>query len=196
MKMLVDFLPIAVFFLVYQWTKDIVISTAVLIPATIAQVLFTWWRYRKVERMHLITLALVILLGGATVLLGDGAFIKWKPTVVNWLFAAAFLLSPLIGGKPLIQRMMEKNLTLPRPVWMRLNLAWVAFFIVMGAVNVFVFMNFSEEVWVDFKLFGMLGLTLLFILIQGVYLARHLPRDGGNGASDDQRPSPRKEDQP
>ncbi|RKR06738.1 intracellular septation protein A [Kushneria sinocarnis] len=195
MKMLIDFLPIAVFFIVYQWTKDIVISTAVLIPATIVQVLFTWWRYRKVERMHLVTLALVILLGGATVLMGDGAFIKWKPTVVNWLFAAGFLLSPLIGGKPLIQRMMEKNLSLPRPVWMRLNLAWVGFFIVMGAVNVFVFMNFSEEIWVDFKLFGMLGLTLLFIVIQGVYLARHLPRDGGSGPPGDQRPSSRKEDQ-
>lgn len=177
MKMLIDFLPIAIFVLVYQMTKDIVLATAVLIPATIAQVLFTWWRWRKVEKMHLVTLALVVLLGGATVILGDGDFIKWKPTVVNWLFAVAFLLSPLFGGKSLIQRMMEKNLTLPAPVWMRLNLAWVGFFLAMGAINIAVFTHFSEEVWVNFKLFGMMGLTILFILIQGVYLARHLPRE-------------------
>ncbi|ART62297.1 septation protein A [Kushneria marisflavi] len=175
MKMLIDFLPIAIFVLVYQMTKDIVLATAVLIPATIVQVLFTWWRWRKVEKMHLVTLALVVLLGGATVILGDGDFIKWKPTVVNWLFAVAFLLSPLFGGKSLIQRMMEKNLTLPAAVWMRLNLAWVVFFLAMGAINIAVFMHFSEEVWVNFKLFGMMGLTILFILVQGVYLARHLP---------------------
>ncbi|MCM2971963.1 MULTISPECIES: septation protein A [Larsenimonas] len=174
MKMLIDFLPIAVFFIVYQMTKDIVLATAVLIPATIAQVLFTWWRYRKIEKMHLVTLALVVVLGGATVLFHNGDFIKWKPTIVNWLFGVAFLLSPLFGGKTLIQRMMEKNLTLPKQVWTRLNLAWVAFFLVLGAVNIFVFKSFSEETWVDFKLFGMMGLTLLFILMQGVYLARHM----------------------
>ncbi|MCX2522719.1 septation protein A [Larsenimonas rhizosphaerae] len=174
MKMLIDFFPIAIFFLVYQLTKDIVLATAVLIPATIAQVLFTWWRFRKIEKVHLVTLALVVVLGGATVIFQNGDFIKWKPTIVNWLFGVAFLLSPLIGGKPLIQRMMEKNLSLPAPVWMRLNLAWVAFFMVLGAVNIFVFKTYSEETWVDFKLFGMMGLTILFILIQGVYLARHM----------------------
>ncbi|WP_106477568.1 septation protein A [Phytohalomonas tamaricis] len=183
MKMLVDFFPIAIFFLVYHLTKDIVTATAVLIPATVLQVLYTWWRHRKVEKMHLVTLALVVVLGGATVLFGNGDFIKWKPTIVNWLFAVAFLFSPLFGGKALTQRMMEKSITLPSAVWMRLNLAWVAFFAAMGALNIYVFTHYSEETWVNFKLFGMMGLTILFILVQGVFLARHMPRDGQNGPS-------------
>lgn len=182
MKMLIDFLPVAVFVLIYQMTSDIVLATAVLIPATAAQVGLTWWRFRRVEKMHLITLALVVVMGGATVAAGDGAFIKWKPTVVNWLFAVVFLMSPLFGGKALIQRMMEKSLALPAPVWRRLNLAWVIFFIAMGAVNIVVFEHFSEAVWVNFKLFGMLGLTLLFVLAQGLYLARYLPRDSDQPA--------------
>lgn len=177
MKILIDFLPVAVFVLVYQMTGDIVLATAILIPATAAQVALAWWRWRRVEKAHLITLALVVVMGGATVIAGDGAFIKWKPTVINWLFAIAFLMSPLVGGKTLTQRMMEKSLSLPVPIWRRLNLAWGVFFIVMGAINIAVFEYFSEAVWVNFKLFGMLGLTLLFLLAQGLYLARCLPRD-------------------
>lgn len=178
MKMLVDFLPILVFFVVYHLTKDLVLATAVLIPATLLQVLYTWWRHRRVEKMHLVTLALVVVLGGATVMLQDGEFIKWKPTVVNWLFAVAFLLSPLWGrgdgaGKTLVQRMMEKSISLPAQVWSRLNLAWVGFFVALGALNVFVFTYYSEETWVNFKLFGMLGLTFLFVIAQGLYMARH-----------------------
>ncbi|MGJ8515176.1 septation protein A [Carnimonas bestiolae] len=178
MKLLLDFLPIVVFFIVYKMTGSLIIATAVLIPVTVLQVLFTWWRYRTVEKMQLVTLGLVIVLGGLTVLLHDGEFIKWKPTIVNWLFAAAFLLSPLVGrgdnkGKPVVQRMMEKSVTLPGRVWMRLNLAWVLFFIVLGGVNIAVFTLYSENVWVNFKLFGMLGLTVVFILVQGVYIARH-----------------------
>lgn len=178
MKLLVDFLPIVVFFIVYKATGSLITATAVLIPATILQVLFTWWRYRRIEKMQLVTLGLVIVLGGITVFTHDGDFIKWKPTIVNWLFGAAFLISPLIGkgenkGKPVVQRMMEKSVHLPRQVWMRLNTAWVLFFVILGAVNVAVFSLMSEDAWVNFKLFGMLGLTVVFILLQGIYIARH-----------------------
>ncbi|MFT6917003.1 MAG: intracellular septation protein [Motiliproteus sp.] len=174
MKLLFDFLPIAIFFGVYKYTGDIILATAVLIPATIIQILFTWIRTHKIEKMQLVTLALVIVLGGATVLFQDKTFIQWKPTVVNWLFGLAFLGSQFIGAKPLVQRMMESAVTLPAAIWTRLNLAWVVFFIVMGALNLYVAKTMSEETWVNFKLFGMLGLTLIFIILQGIYLSRHI----------------------
>lgn len=174
MKLLLDFLPIAIFFAVYHLSDDIVLATLVLIPATLAQVAFIWWRFRRVEKMHLVTLALLIVLGGATVLFRDASFIQWKPTVVNGLFALAFLISPLLGGKTLVQRMMEKAVSLPASIWSRLNLAWVVFFVVMAGLNVYVFKTFDEATWVNFKLFGMLGLTLVFVLAQGVYLSRHM----------------------
>lgn len=174
MKLLLDFLPIAIFFAVYHYSGDIVLATLVLIPATLAQVGFLWWRYRRVEKMHLITLALLVVLGGATVIFHDATFIQWKPTVVNGLFAIAFLVSPLFGGKTLIQRMMERAVTLPAAVWLRLNTAWVVFFLAMAGLNVYVFKTFDEATWVNFKLFGMLGLTLVFVLAQGVYMSRHM----------------------
>ncbi len=175
MKLLFDFLPIAIFFGVYKYTDDIIIATAVLIPATIVQMLVTWIRTHKIEKMQLVTLGLVVVLGGATVLLQDKTFIQWKPTVVNWLFAIAFLGSQFIGAKTLVQRMMESAVELSAPIWIRLNLAWVVFFIIMGGLNLFVAFTMSEETWVNFKLFGMLGLTLVFIILQGLYLSKHMP---------------------
>jgi len=173
MKLLFEFLPIALFFAVYQFSGDIVLATLVLIPASLAQVGVQWWRTRRLETMQLVTLGLIVVLGGATVLFKNAAFIQWKPTVVNGLFAVAFLVSPYFGGQPLVQRMMGRAITLPAAIWQRLNLAWVVFFIAMAVLNVVVFKTFDEATWVDFKLFGMLGLTLAFILAQGVYLSRH-----------------------
>ncbi|MCI0509186.1 intracellular septation protein A [Chromohalobacter marismortui] len=177
MKMFLDFLPIVLFFAVYHFSGDILLATLVLIPATLLQVAFMWWRYRRVEKMQLVTLVLVVVMGGATVLFHNPAFIQWKPTVVNWLFALAFLLAPLFGGKTLVERMIGKAITLPAATWRRLNLAWALFFMALGALNVYVFKTYDEATWVNFKLFGMLGLTLLFVLGQGIYLARHMPRD-------------------
>lgn len=177
MKLLLDFFPIAIFFGVYHYTKDMILATAVLIPATIIQIAIAWFKTRKIEKMHIVTLVLIIVMGGATVLLQDKTFIQWKPTVVNWLFAAAFLGSYVIGNKPLIQRMMESQIDLPSPQWKALNAYWIVFFLAMGAVNIAVFTFYSEEAWVNFKLFGMLGLTLVFILAQGFWLAKHIKTD-------------------
>lgn len=174
MKLLLDFLPVIIFFGVYKSTNDIILATAVLIPATLLQMLYTWIRSHKIEKMQLVTLALVVLLGGATVIFQDKTFIQWKPTVVNWLFGLAFLGSQFIGSKPIVQRLMESNLELPTIAWRNLNIAWIVFFMVMGVLNLVVAYNFSEETWVNFKLFGMLGLTLIFILAQGMYLSRHI----------------------
>lgn len=187
MKLLLDFFPIAIFFGVYHYTKDMILATAVLIPATILQIAISWFKTRKIEKMHIVTLVLIIVMGGATVLLQDKAFIQWKPTVVNWLFAAAFIGSYVIGKKPLIQRMMESQIQLPSAQWNTLNAYWIIFFLAMGAINIAVFTFYSEEAWVNFKLFGMLGLTLVFIVIQGVWLAKHIKTDddASDGKSSD-----------
>jgi len=174
MKLLLDFLPVIIFFAVYKATDDIIIATAVLIPATLLQMLYTWIKTHRIEKMQLVTLVLVVLLGGATILFQDKTFIQWKPTVVNWLFGAAFLGSQFIGQKTIVQRLMESNLELPQEIWKNLNIAWVIFFLAMGVLNLIVAYNFSEETWVNFKLFGMLGLTFVFILAQGLYMSRHI----------------------
>lgn len=177
MKMLIDFLPIVIFFIVYKLTDDLILATAVLIPATMLQMAYTWFTTKKVEKMQLVTLVLVVVLGGLTVALQDGQFIKWKPTIVNWLFSLAFLGSQFIGQKPIVQRLMGKSVELPSEVWRKLNVAWVVFFAAMGGINLYVAFNYSESTWVDFKLFGMLGLTFVFIIAQGLYMSRFMPKD-------------------
>ena len=115
-----------------------------------------------------------VVFGGLTLLLRDPTFIKWKPTVVNWLFAAAFLLSQFFMQRSLLQRMMDHAIQMPADAWRRLNTAWISFFFAMGVLNLFVAYNFSEEIWVNFKLFGMMGLTIVFVIGQAFYLARHV----------------------
>ncbi|MDG4550182.1 MAG: septation protein A [Candidatus Contendobacter sp.] len=176
MKLLFDFLPILLFFIAYK-LSDIYVATGVLVVATLAQVGWSWLRQRRVEKLPLITAGLVLIFGGATLFLHDPVFVKWKPTVVNWLFAAVFLGSRLVGRKTLLERMMGEQLELPAPVWVKLTFAWAGFFLVMGAVNLYVAFTFSENAWVNFKLFGLLGLTLLFVLGQALYMSRHLKTD-------------------
>jgi intracellular septation protein len=133
-----------------------------------------WVKHRRFENMHLVTLGLVAVLGGATLWLQDEAFIKWKPTVVNWLFAGVFLGSQFIGHSPIVKRMMGSAIELPEAIWRRLNLAWSGFFVALGFTNLYVIYNFDTDTWVNFKLFGMMGLTLAFVLAQAFWLARHM----------------------
>jgi intracellular septation protein len=167
MKLLFDFFPVLLFFITFKMHEDpqrgILVATAVIIAATLVQVGVTWFRNRRVEKMHVVTLVLVVIFGGATLLLKDEIFIKWKPTVVNWLFAIAFLASEFIGSKNLVRRMMESSVQLPDFVWRRLNLSWVMFFTVMGVLNLYVVYNFDTDTWVDFKLFGLLILPGTFM---------------------------------
>lgn len=177
MKIFVDFIPIFLFFIAYK-IYDIYVATAVIIVASIVQVAFFWIKNRRFEKMHLVTLVLVLLLGGATLLLHDPNFIYWKPTIVNWAFAIAFLGSQFIGKKNFLQRMLEEQVTLTsQEIWKYLNFAWVGFFFAMGVINLYVAFNFEENTWVNFKLFGMMGLTLLFVVAQSIYLARHIVND-------------------
>ena len=176
MKFLFDFLPLILFFIAFK-LYDIYVATAVTIVASALQVGWLWLRYRRIERMPLITLIVLVIFGGATLLLQDETFVKWKPTVVNWLFGLVCLGSQFIGKKTVLERMLGQTMELPGPVWVRVNFAWAVFFAAMGVLNLFVAFNFDTETWVDFKVFGMTGLSLVFVLAQGVYLARHLPSD-------------------
>ena len=124
--------------------------------------------------MHLVTLGILVLFGGLTLVLHDPVFIKWKPTVVNWLFALIFLGSRFIGQRTLVERMMSHAISVPTAVWLKLNWAWTLFFIAIGLVNLYVAYRYSEAVWVNFKLFGMLGLTLVFVFAQAFYLSRFM----------------------
>jgi intracellular septation protein len=174
MAFLYDFFPVLLFFAVYQW-QGVFLATGALIVATLGQVAWTWFRKREVKKMHLITAILVLIFGGITLLLQDEQFIKWKVSIVNWLFAVAFLASGFVGSRrTLIERMLGAELELPAAVWRRVNLGWVGFFTVLGFANWYVMENFDTDTWVDFKLFGVLGLTLVFALLQGIYLARHI----------------------
>lgn len=184
MKILLDFLPVIIFFIVYKSTDDIILATAVLIPATLLQMLYTWIKTHKIEMIQLVTLGLVVILGGATVLFQDKTFIQWKPTVVTWLFAVAFLGSQFIGEKTIIQRLMAGTIEMPANVWKQLNIAWVIFYLILGAVNLYVAYTMTEETWVNFKLFGMLGLTMIFILLQGFYISKHIQPDSSENHSD------------
>lgn len=172
MQMLIDFLPVLAFFVVFK-LYGMQAAVATMMIATVAVVAYGWFVKRRLEKLPLISLALVLVLGGATLALDSELFIKWKPTVVNWLFAAVFLGSQYIGRAPLVERMMSHALSLPAAVWRRVNMAWVVFFLFSGVLNLIVAYSVDTETWVDFKVFGLLGLTLVFVLAQGVYLARH-----------------------
>jgi intracellular septation protein len=182
-KLLFDFFPIILFFATFKLFEDqhqgILAATGVVIAATCVQVAITWFRHRKVENVHLVTLALVVVLGGVTLLLNDEIFIKWKPTVVNWLFAVAMLASQFIGERTLIERLLGSNVQLPSAVWTRLNLSWVVFFTAVGFLNLYVVYHFDTDTWVNFKLFGIMGLTVAFVVAQAFYMMRHAPPDDG-----------------
>ena len=170
MQAFIDFLPIIVFFVAYQMA-DIYTATAALIIAMTLQIGYQWLRDRKVNRMLLTSGILVLFFGGITLLVREPIFIQWKPTVVNWLFATAFLGSRYIGGKTLTERVMGQAVELDPPMWRQLNLMWVGNFAFLGAANLYVVYNFTEAVWVNFKLFGMLGFTVLMVVIQVIWIA-------------------------
>ena len=173
MKLLFDLFPIILFFAAYK-LADIYVATAVAIATTVAQILWLRATRKPVENMQWASLAIIVVFGGMTLLFKDETFIKWKPTVLYGLFAATLLGARLMAGRNLIRSMMGKQMTLPDGVWDRLNLAWVLFFVFLGLLNLFVAYRFATDTWVNFKLFGTLGLTLAFVVAQALYVGRHV----------------------
>jgi intracellular septation protein len=210
MKLLLDFLPIILFFVCFNQAEKhaeaaarlatdwfgfmvsggvvgakeapVLLATVVVIVATLAQVLYLKLRGRKVDTMLWVSLVLVTVLGGATIWFHNENFIKWKPTVLYWVMGSAFLLGPIVAGKNILKLLLGEQMRLPEPVWLKLNLAWFAFFAGMGVLNLYVAFNFDTATWVNFKLFGGMGLMLVFTIAQGLYLGRHIIHDDEAGA--------------
>jgi len=174
MKQLLEFIPILLFFVAYK-LYDIYVATAVVIGATIIQVVIAWFKYRKVETMQWITLGLVIVFGGATIILHDEQYLKWKFSIIEWLFGLAFLSSHFIGKKTFIERMMSSNLTLPANIWQRLNFSWATFFISVGFINVYVMYNYNTDDWVTFKTFIAPALMVVFMVVQMSFIYKYIP---------------------
>lgn len=175
MKILFDFFPIVLFFITYK-LFDIYAATAVAMLASIAQVIYQKIKFNSFEQIHVISLGLILILGSATLFLHNPWFIKLKPTCIYWLFALVFIASAFFGKKNLTQKLMENNISLNKNIWMRLNWAWAFFFFIMGLTNLYVAFYFDTNFWVNFKLFGGAGITLLFIIIQSIYLSNHLTK--------------------
>lgn len=201
-KALFDLFPVILFFIVFKlagknpelaqaWATSIgyladpkqlpvLLSTAAAIVATIVQIAWVKWHHGKVDTMLWVSFSIIAVLGGATLLLHDENFIKWKPTVLYWIFAATLLLSNLIFKKNLMRQLLQEKLTLPNKVWNRVNLSWCLFFVVLGVVNLYVAFNFSTDAWVNFKLFGATGMMLVFVLLQALALAKYADEDKEN----------------
>lgn len=176
MNPILEFFPIVLFFIAYKF-YDIYVATGVVIVATILQVAISWFRTRKVSTMQLITLGLILVMGGATIVLQNEQFIKWKLSIVEWLFGLVFLGSQFIGKKPVIERMLSANLTLPNNIWRRLNLLWAGFFLAVGFINVYVMYHYNTDDWVTFKTFVVPGLMIVFLIGQVAMIYKHLPNE-------------------
>jgi len=169
MQLLVDYIPLVAFILAYFY-KDIFFATGMLMAVMPLVLVLQWLMTKKINKIYAASTVLVLVLGGATLTFRNPTFLYWKPTVLNWLIAIVFLGSQWIGEKTIVQKMLDNAAELSPDQWVRLNQIWVVFFSIVGGINLYVAYNFSEAFWVKFKLFGMLGLTLVFVVIQSVWL--------------------------
>ncbi len=173
MKFLFDLFPVVLFFIAFK-IAGIYVATAVAMGATLLQVGWLKVRKRHVHPMLWASLGIIAVFGGATLLLQDETFIKWKPTVLYWMFGVVLAGAALLFRRNLIRMMLSEQVQLPERIWARLNWSWIAFFTFMGAANLYVAYNYSTDLWVNFKLFGGMGLMLAFVLIQSLVLAKYL----------------------
>jgi intracellular septation protein len=173
MKFLFDLFPVVLFFAAFK-LFDIYAATAVAIVATILQVAWLKLRGKRVDVMLWASLAIIVVFGGATLLLQDETFIKWKPTVLYWLFGTVLAGGALFFRKNLVRALLSEQMKLPDPIWARLNWSWVGFFAFMGAANLYVAFNYSTDLWVNFKLFGGTGLMVAFVVVQSLVLAKYM----------------------
>ena len=172
MKQFIEFVPVALFVIVYFSTRDIYLSTGVLMVGICLQVAFEYFKFKQVERKTQVIFWVAMLFGGATLLFRNQEFIQWKPTIVNWMFCAALLGSQFMGKENLLKRMLGEQIPLPQTVWRNLNLGWSFGFFVAGALNLVVAYSFSLDTWVSYKLIGGFAITLVYMLITMIYLVK------------------------
>ena len=179
MKLLFDYFPIVCFFIAFK-LYGVYAATVVTMTACALQNMIYWLINKRFEKLHLITLASVFVLGAFTLIFHKAIFIQWKPTIIYWVFAVILLFSQFIAKKNLLTKMLHDKISLPEKVWSQLNIAWSLFFIFLGVLNIYVMYHYSLNAWVNFKLFGTLGLTLTFIIIQAIYMSRHMVETNDN----------------
>ena len=176
MKFFFDYFPIICFFVAYKlW--GIYVATAVTMATSFIQIGVFWLCYRRFEKLHIITFVMVMLLGGSTLIFHKDIFIKWKPTIVYWAFGLTLLGSQIFSKKTIMQHMLDEKVSLPVLIWRRLNISWGIFFLVLGFINVYVIYNFSTNAWVNFKLFGTLGIIMVFAVAQSLYMSKYMQAD-------------------
>ena len=185
MKFLFDLLPVILFFVAFKMA-DIYVATAVAIGATIAMIIYAKIKHGKIEKMLLVNGAVISVLGGITLLLHDKTYILWKPTVLYWLLAAVLLIAELFFKKNFIEQMMGKVMQAPANIWTKLNWVWVIFLVALGFLNLYVAFNYSENTWVNFKLFGVTSMMFLFVILQTLALRKYLIEPSENSAEDNQ----------
>ena len=173
MKFLYDYFPVICFFIAYK-LYGIYVATATAIIASFLQLGCFWLKCRYFEKLHVITFILISILGGITLAFHQPIFIKWKPSIIYWLFGGVLLVSQYLSASPLLCRMLKDKIQLPNHAWNTLNMSWAIFFIGMGFLNLYVVYHYDTNTWVNFKLFGTLSLTILFMIIQALYIAKHL----------------------
>jgi intracellular septation protein len=174
-KFLFDLFPLILFFAAYKFA-GIYVATGVAMAAALLQILWIKLRGHPVETMHWVNLSIIVVFGGATLWLQNEAFIKWKPTALYWLFGGVLLGSKWLTGRNLMQKLLGEKIAMPDIAWTRLNMAWALFFIAAGGLNLFVAFSgwFTEEQWVNFKVFGLMALLIVFVIGQSVWLGKHL----------------------
>ena len=187
MKLLIDFFPIILFFAAFKFA-GIYVATGVAIAATVVQIIYLRLRNGKVEPMQWVSLGVIVVFGGATLLAHNETFIKWKPTVLYWLMGGTLLVGQLVFRRNFIKRLMGAQLELPDPIWRQLNWAWTGFFAAMGVLNLWVAYTFDTDTWVNFKMFGGIGLMLAFVVGQALFLGRHLKDDSAAQQPKDAQP--------
>lgn len=175
-KMLNDLLPAIVFFTVYK-VYDIFYATAALIIITITQVIWEYIKYRKIAKAQILVAVLVTVFGGATLYFHDEEFIKWKVSIINWLLGFGLIVTTYIMKETPMEKMLKDSVNLAHKQWKMLNNVWGAYFVMLGTINLFVAYFFSTNTWMNFKLFGMIGLTIAFMVIQMIYLSKHMKDD-------------------
>jgi len=176
MKLLFDLFPVILFFIAFKMF-NVYVATGTAIVATIAQIGWVKWRHGKVDTMLWVSFAIIAVFGGATLILHDETFIKFKPTILYWIFATILLGSNLLLKKNLMRTLLKEKITLPTKVWNQVNLGWSLFFVLLGVVNLYVAFNFSTDAWVNFKLFGTTGMMLVFVLLQAMALSKYMQEE-------------------
>lgn len=176
MQLFFDIFPIIIFFVCYK-LAGIYVATASAMIVSLIQLIYFRAKHKRFEKLQVITFFLIFILGSATLVLHNPLFIQWKPTVIYWIFAAAFVLSGFWGKQPLIQHVLGEKVQLPTTVWQKLNWSWCGYFLFLGLANIYVVYHYSMNTWVNFKLFGTLVITLIFVLAQGFYLNRYIDKD-------------------